>query len=121
MTARQATYYHVLPMGKSSALPQAVTWQKETGRCRGRMARGRSMRPTTAGSPLVDPIEKPFYHLYPGTKILSVGTVGCNLHCQFCQNWQIAQAVRNRGAFPGRAVDLAVRLQAKGNIGSYTY
>lgn len=39
-----------------------------------------------------DPIEKkPLYHFYPGRKILSVGGVGCNLHCRFCQNWEISQ------------------------------
>lgn len=41
----------------------------------------------------VDPIEKkPFYHYHPGAPILSVGFVGCNLRCRFCQNWEIAQA-----------------------------
>jgi pyruvate formate lyase activating enzyme len=39
-----------------------------------------------------DPIEKkPLYHFYPGSEILSIGTVGCNLHCKFCQNWEISQ------------------------------
>ena len=42
-----------------------------------------------------DPIEKkPLYHFYPGTRILSVGSIGCNLHCNFCQNHQIARATR---------------------------
>jgi len=40
----------------------------------------------------VDPIEKkPLYHVLPGTKSLSLGTVGCNFQCPFCQNWQISQ------------------------------
>jgi len=39
-----------------------------------------------------DPIEKkPMYHFYPGSVILSVGSVGCNLRCKFCQNWEISQ------------------------------
>ncbi len=39
----------------------------------------------------VDPIEKkPLYHFYPGSQILSVGTFGCNLKCEFCQNHSIA-------------------------------
>jgi len=39
-----------------------------------------------------DPIEKkPLYHFHPARNILSVGTVGCNLHCRFCQNWEISQ------------------------------
>ncbi len=40
----------------------------------------------------VDPIEKkPLFHFYPESKILSFGTVGCNLKCKFCQNWEISQ------------------------------
>ena len=35
----------------------------------------------------IDPIEKkPLYHFYPGTNILSLGTIGCNFRCPFCQN-----------------------------------
>jgi len=38
-----------------------------------------------------DPIEKkPLFHFYPGSKVLSLGTYGCNLPCGHCQNWQIA-------------------------------
>ncbi|MEM4152901.1 MAG: AmmeMemoRadiSam system radical SAM enzyme [Candidatus Pacearchaeota archaeon] len=41
----------------------------------------------------IDPIEKkPFYHFLPGSKSLSIATVGCNLHCLHCQNWEISQA-----------------------------
>ena len=41
----------------------------------------------------VDPIEKkPLSHFLPGTKILSIGTAGCNLGCKFCQNWDISKA-----------------------------
>jgi pyruvate formate lyase activating enzyme len=41
----------------------------------------------------VDPIEKkPLYHFLPGTSVLSFGTVGCNLGCRFCQNWNISKA-----------------------------
>jgi pyruvate formate lyase activating enzyme len=40
----------------------------------------------------IDPIEKkPLYHFYPGSKILSVGALGCNLKCPFCQNYRISQ------------------------------
>lgn len=40
----------------------------------------------------VDPIEKkPLYHFLPGTDIFSIGTIGCNFHCGFCQNWEISQ------------------------------
>lgn len=37
-----------------------------------------------------DPIEKkPLYHFYPGREIFSIGSFGCNLDCDFCQNWEI--------------------------------
>ena len=40
----------------------------------------------------VDPIEKkPLFHFLPGTTAFSLATVGCNVDCQFCQNWQISQ------------------------------
>jgi pyruvate formate lyase activating enzyme len=41
----------------------------------------------------LDPIEKkPFFHVLPGTQSFSLSTVGCNLDCKFCQNWQISQS-----------------------------
>lgn len=47
-------------------------------------------RPCTAH---LDPIEKkPFFHVYPGSRSYSIATVGCNLSCKFCQNWDISQA-----------------------------
>ena len=40
----------------------------------------------------VDPIEKkPLYHFQPSTKAFSLGTIGCNFKCPFCQNWSISQ------------------------------
>jgi len=41
----------------------------------------------------VDPIEKkPLNHFLPGTPVLSFGTAGCNLACQFCQNWDMSKS-----------------------------
>jgi pyruvate formate lyase activating enzyme len=41
----------------------------------------------------IDPVEKkPFYHVLPGTKTLSVATAGCNLRCKSCLNWEASQA-----------------------------
>ncbi len=40
-----------------------------------------------------DPIEKkPLFHFHPGTKSFSLATAGCNMNCNFCQNWEISQA-----------------------------
>jgi pyruvate formate lyase activating enzyme len=48
----------------------------------------------------IDPIEKkPLFHYRPGQAILSVGFVGCNLRCPFCQNWQISQTTEAAGNF----------------------
>ena len=40
----------------------------------------------------LDPVEKkPLYHFFPGHKVLSIGSYGCNMRCDFCQNWHISQ------------------------------
>jgi pyruvate formate lyase activating enzyme len=40
----------------------------------------------------VDPVEKkPLYHFLPGSRAFSLGTIGCNFKCPFCQNWSISQ------------------------------
>ena len=66
----------------------------------------------------VDHIEKkPIFHYRPGSRLLSVGTFGCNLSCRYCQNAILA---RSSGEVPGRdlgprgVVDLAVREGADG-------
>lgn len=73
-----------------------------------------------------DPIEKkPLYHFYPGSQILSIGTVGCNLSCQFCQNHEISQADSESYGFLSSydAEDiLKIAHGRKENIGiSFTY
>jgi len=41
----------------------------------------------------IDPIEKkPLNHFLPGTRVLSMGTAGCNMGCFFCQNWDISKS-----------------------------
>lgn len=50
----------------------------------------------------VDPIEKkPLFNFYPGTTAYSIATVGCNFKCQFCQNWEISQMVRDEQLIMG--------------------
>lgn len=72
----------------------------------------------------LDPIEKkPLYHFKPGSKIMSVGTFGCNLKCSFCQNWTIAhQEADTYDVTPELLVSKAMELKSDGNIGiAYTY
>jgi len=71
-----------------------------------------------------DPIEKkPLYHFHPGSSILSVGSYGCNLRCDYCQNYHISQnngPGNSRLLEPGELVGRAASLP--GNIGiAYTY
>lgn len=41
----------------------------------------------------IDPVEKkPLFHFMPGIDVFSIATAGCNLKCEFCQNWEISQA-----------------------------
>ena len=71
----------------------------------------------------VDPVEKkPLYHLLPGSKSLSLGTVGCNFKCSFCQNWDISQehSINNEILVsPEQIVSLA--LEHKCQSIAYTY
>jgi pyruvate formate lyase activating enzyme len=67
----------------------------QSGECRVRVNLDGRLVAVTYGHPCavhVDPIEKkPLFHFLPGTLSLSVATVGCNLHCKNCQNWEISQ------------------------------
>jgi len=65
-----------------------------------------------ASSVAVDPIEKkPLFHFYPGSLSLSLGSVGCNFRCPYCQNWTISQAdldeIGTRDIPPEKAMEMA--------------
>ncbi len=66
-----------------------------TGKCGVRMNRGGEYFTLVHSNPCAlnnDPIEKkPLFHFLPGTDAYSLATVGCNIECRFCQNWQISQ------------------------------
>ncbi|HEY8891120.1 MAG TPA: AmmeMemoRadiSam system radical SAM enzyme [Clostridium sp.] len=69
-----------------------------------------------------DPIEKkPLYHFKPGSKILSVGSFGCNFSCGFCQNHSISQErARSEYISPEKLVEVCRNLED--NIGvAFTY
>lgn len=71
-----------------------------------------------------DPLEKkPLYHFYPGHNILSIGSFGCNMKCDFCQNYNISQTVpkSTHGEMsPEELVETA--LSTPNNIGiAFTY
>lgn len=72
-----------------------------------------------------DPMEKkPFFHALPGARTLSFGMFGCNFRCDFCQNWQIADARRSGGsgtvkASPEGLAEQAAAAGAKALISTY--
>ena len=75
----------------------------------------------------MDPIEKkPLRRFHPGSRILSAGSLGCNLACPFCQNHRIAKAapgdVPATILSPRELADQALAARSQGNIGiAYTY
>jgi pyruvate formate lyase activating enzyme len=99
----------------------------QSGECRVRINIDGVLRSVVYGYPCslhVDPVEKkPLFHFLPGTKILSLATVGCNLHCRNCQNWEISQAnPEDSRAFaypPEKLVELAKYYQCLSL--AYTY
>ena len=92
----------------------------ERGHCRVRENRAGTLFSLVYARPCalhLDPIEKkPFFHFLPGTQAVSLSTVGCNLNCKFCQNWQISQSrpedIETQRTPPARIVDQAVSLRA---------
>lgn len=96
---KEALYYKKLKDNKVSChlCPQeCIISVDKAGSCRARRNSNRTLVAENYGllsSVGFDPIEKkPLYHYYPGKQILSIGTVGCNLSCNFCQNCEISQS-----------------------------
>ncbi|MBQ1507802.1 MAG: AmmeMemoRadiSam system radical SAM enzyme [Erysipelotrichaceae bacterium] len=103
------------------------------GLCGVRICLDGEVRPYNYGkitSLALDPIEKkPLNRFYPGSRILSIGSFGCNLRCPFCQNHEISWSKEAFEHFtdidtvsPEELLEIGVRLQKKGNIGiAFTY
>ncbi len=70
----------------------------------------------------MDPItKKPLFHVWPGSVVASISTVGCNFRCQFCDNWVLSQSkdIYGKTFTPKQVVELSKRYGANGI--SYTY
>ncbi len=79
-------------------------------------------------SAAADPIEKkPVFHFKPGSKCYSVGSLGCNFRCVFCQNWEIAfadalesaQRSCRTGVSPEKLVEMAISNDCEGVAWTY--
>ncbi|MDO5689946.1 MAG: AmmeMemoRadiSam system radical SAM enzyme [Tissierellia bacterium] len=70
---------------------------------------------------MMDPIEKkPLHRFFPGSSILSAGTFGCNLTCDYCQNHDLVQMTDSRYELtPAQLAQIAAQ---EGGLGlAYTY
>ncbi len=101
--------------------------ENKTGICGVRMNRGGKIELLTYGIISgygLDPVEKkPLYHFHPGMNILSIGSYGCNMRCDFCQNYNISQ---NVPPFSSKRIEpeeiLRQSIDAYKNIGvAFTY
>lgn len=104
--------------------------ENQIGFCRARSNKEGTVTAINYGkitSMSLDPIEKkPLYRFFPGSRILSVGSFGCNLRCPFCQNYEISMAgskdIPTQYYSPEELVAKAISLKNQGNIGiAYTY
>ncbi len=101
----------------------------KAGICGVRENRGGTLFAATYGkvaAVAVDPIEKkPLFHFHPGARILSIGSVGCNFRCEFCQNSHLLlrQApLRQAPVESVRIEDLLRTARREHSIGiAYTY
>lgn len=100
----------------------------ETGICRVRQNLNGKLYTLVYNRPVsinIDPVEKkPLYHFLPGTQILSLATAGCNLNCNFCQNWTISQSapgqVRSHQLTPQQIIELAQEYGCESIAFTYT-
>lgn len=74
----------------------------------------------------IDPIEKkPLFHFYPGTRAFSIGTVGCDFSCAFCQNYDISQSPKEDGKIIGEEITpkeiVSLALKNRCSSIAYTY
>jgi pyruvate formate lyase activating enzyme len=72
----------------------------------------------------LDPVEKkPLYHFFPGSNVLSIGSFGCNMKCDFCQNFHISQKVPE-SLIPEVSINKIIKdaISVENNIGvAFTY
>lgn len=129
---KKASYYHTLENEKvrCDLCPhQCSIGPQKRGSCGVRKNTNGALYAETYGlicSVGFDPIEKkPLYHFHPGEIIFSVGSIGCNFHCQFCQNWEISQTTPAEFSFGKKYTAqelLSIAKQRKDNMGvAYTY
>ncbi len=126
---RETEHYETVEDGTVRCLvcPRTcVIPESERGVCGVRENRDGHLYLTTYGravSTSIDPIEKkPLFHVAPGSSVLSVATKGCNLQCDFCQNYRIAIEYEGVTEYERSPTELATQVEASDVDGmAYTY
>ncbi len=128
---KEAAFFTILPDGRirCDLCPHfCLLTEGERGKCNARLHQHGKLVSENHGiitALCTDPVEKkPLYHFFPGRQIVSVGSFGCNLNCNWCQNASIAQQGLEafshiRHAPPGEIVQTAVKSNSIGL--AYTY
>ena len=126
---REAMLYEKLPGGRVRC--NVCQWRcvinpGKTGICRMRINRDGTLYTMNYGevsSVAADHIEKkPLFHFFPGTYALSLGTWGCNFHCQDCQNWEISCVdipASSQQLLPEKEIELAKEYRCAGIAWTY--
>jgi pyruvate formate lyase activating enzyme len=130
---REARYYEPSPRGEGEVectlCPRKCqVGNLERGYCGVRENREGTYYTLVYGLPCsvhVDPIEKkPFFHVLPGSQSFSLATAGCNMHCKFCQNWEISQSrpeqIRSIPLPPSEAASAAKKAACETIASTYT-
>lgn len=123
LSLREAMHYEKLPDGlvRCRLCPSECTLAHgQRGPCKVRANFDGTLHTLVYARPVAlanDPIEKkPLFHVLPGTAAFSLSTVGCNLGCVFCQNWETSQVLPEEGQH--RLMIGAARRQFPGIVAS---
>ncbi len=121
---READYYQLLPNGKVQCDLCAHFCKINDGHvgvCGVRKAQGGKLYTLVYALPSaghIDPIEKkPLYHFHPTTRVLSFGTIGCNMRCRHCQNFEISQARPDITTVQGMPSNFLQQVPPEGIVG----
>lgn len=106
-----------------------VIREGQRGKCGVRLNEGGTLKTLVYAFPAalnVDPVEKkPLYHFLPGTRTFSLGTMGCNMACSFCQNASLSQPPRQGQEVRGNHIEpadlVATAMETNCESISYTY
>lgn len=117
---KEAMFYQRLANQKVQCVlcpHECIIGKNSYGFCRNRRNMDGKLYSIVYGKPSaihIDPVEKePQLHFLPGSFMLCIATVGCNIRCAFCHNWHIAQVDLEDTEYyemtPDDIVNLAIR------------